>query len=135
MGALVTGGSRGIGRAITTRLATDGAAIVFTYATRADAADDLVAEITASGGWARALRCDLAAPEQLDSVFAEADRAFSEAGARGLNILVANAGIKIVLRCDFPADVTFASRLMQVDQVVEAHIAGQPLREYIYEQH
>jgi len=92
-GALVTGGSRGIGRAITSRLAADGAAVVFTYATRSDAAEELVAEITATGGWARALQCDLAQPDRLEEVFTGVDRALVEAGVQGLNILVANAGI------------------------------------------
>ncbi|GAB3507283.1 SDR family oxidoreductase [Amycolatopsis cihanbeyliensis] len=89
----MTGGSRGIGRAVASKLAAAGAAVVFTYATRSDAADDLIADITASGGWARALPCDLGKLEQLEGVFTHVDRALAEAGAPGLDILVANAGI------------------------------------------
>lgn len=92
-GTLVTGGSRGIGRAVAARLAADGAAVVFTYASRHTAADDLVDQITADGGWARALQLDLADPSRFDAVFTAADQAFSDAGVDGLTVLVANAGI------------------------------------------
>ncbi|SEF18127.1 3-oxoacyl-[acyl-carrier protein] reductase [Streptomyces sp. 2112.3] len=92
-GALVTGGSRGIGRAIVRRLAADGATVVFTYHTQSEAADTLIAEIAELNGRAYALQLDLAAPEQVTEVFAAADRAFHEAGAGGLDILVANAGV------------------------------------------
>ena len=52
--ALVTGGSRGIGRAIAERLAADGPAVVFSYLSNADAAADVVAGITAAGTRRRA---------------------------------------------------------------------------------
>jgi 3-oxoacyl-[acyl-carrier protein] reductase len=48
--ALVTGGSRGIGAATVRRLATDGAAVAFTYAASEEKAATLVAEIEADGG-------------------------------------------------------------------------------------
>lgn len=92
-GALVTGGSRGIGRATALRLAADGAAVVLTYATGQGAAEDVVAQITTTGGWARALQLDVTRPEQFETVFAAADRAFIEAGVGGLGVLVAGAGI------------------------------------------
>lgn len=92
-GALVTGGSRGIGRAIAVRLAADGAAVVFTYATQRAAADAVAAEIAADGGWARALQLDLACPDQFEDVFTAADQAFTDAGVSGLSVLVANAGV------------------------------------------
>jgi 3-oxoacyl-[acyl-carrier protein] reductase len=57
-GALVTGGSRGIGRAIVKRLAGDGASVVFSYAANADAAASVVSEVTGSGGQALAVRAD-----------------------------------------------------------------------------
>ena len=49
-GALVTGGSRGIGRAIVKRLAADGAAVVFSYRQNEAAAADVVREVAADGG-------------------------------------------------------------------------------------
>ena len=54
--ALVTGGSRGIGRAICLKLGAIGHAVVVNYATRRDAADEVVAQITAAGGRAIAAR-------------------------------------------------------------------------------
>jgi len=58
-GRLVTGGSRGIGRAIVERLAADGAAVAFSYLNSADAANEIVAAITAGGGTAHAIQADL----------------------------------------------------------------------------
>ena len=59
-GALVTGGSRGIGRAIVKRLAADGASVVFSYLSRHDAADSVVAEVASAGGQAYAVQADQA---------------------------------------------------------------------------
>lgn len=57
------------------------------------AAKNLIAEIAAQGGWARALQLDLADPDQFSQVFADVDQAFCDAGVDGLTVLVANAGI------------------------------------------
>ncbi|MFI1970496.1 3-oxoacyl-ACP reductase family protein [Streptomyces cinnamoneus] len=86
--ALVTGGSRGIGAAIATRLAADGAGVVITYNSSPSAADRVVEAITAAGGRATALRADSADPAQLQ---AAADAANAEHGK--IDILVNNAGI------------------------------------------
>jgi 3-oxoacyl-[acyl-carrier protein] reductase len=86
--ALVTGGSGGIGKQLSLRLAGAGAAVAVHYATRPDAAGEVVAAITAEGGRAVALQADLAdasAPEQL---VAEVER---ELGS--IDVLVANAGL------------------------------------------
>ncbi|MEU5845453.1 SDR family oxidoreductase [Saccharopolyspora shandongensis] len=77
--AVVTGGSRGIGRAIVRRLAADGAEVLFSYAKDEDAASAV-----AAGTGARAVRADMGAAEELR-------RLFDAAGA--LDILVNNAGI------------------------------------------
>ncbi|MBF6175729.1 SDR family oxidoreductase [Nocardia blacklockiae] len=86
--ALVTGGSRGIGRAVARRLAADGAAVVVNYRENADAAAELVAEVTAAGGRAAAVRGDVADPAQSRRLFDAAEERFG-----GLDVLVANAGI------------------------------------------
>jgi 3-oxoacyl-[acyl-carrier protein] reductase len=86
--ALVTGGSGGIGKQLSLRLAGAGAAVAVHYATRPDAAGGVVAAITADGGRAVALQADLgdaSAPEQL---VAEVER---ELGS--IDVLVANAGL------------------------------------------
>jgi 3-oxoacyl-[acyl-carrier protein] reductase len=80
--ALVTGGSRGIGRAVAQRLAADGARVVFTYHSSKDAADALAAEIGAV-----AVRCDQADLETLPAIF--------EPVRDGLDILVNNAGVSL----------------------------------------
>lgn len=56
--AIVTGGSRGIGRAIVTELALAGYHVAFTYATSGQQADELASELTAAGGSVTAYRCD-----------------------------------------------------------------------------
>jgi 3-oxoacyl-[acyl-carrier protein] reductase len=58
--AIVTGGSRGIGAAITKRLAGDGASVAVTYSKGADAASSLVKEIERKGGKAIAIQADAA---------------------------------------------------------------------------
>lgn len=86
--ALVTGGSRGIGREVALRLAADGARVCVNYNSNAAAADDVVRAIRASGGEAFALQADVGSAEAIAAMFAEFDKE-----ADGLDILVNNAGI------------------------------------------
>lgn len=86
--AIVTGGSRGIGAAITRRLARDGIAVAINYASGRDAADALVAEIEAAGGRAIAVQADLADPATPARLFDAAEQAFGR-----VDILVNNAGV------------------------------------------
>ena len=88
--ALVTGGNRGIGAAIATRLATDGASVVLTYANSDGAANKVVESILGSGGVAQALKADARIP----GASAEAVQ-FAAEQHGGLDILVSNAGINI----------------------------------------
>src|SRR2546430_1409101 len=57
--AIVTGGSRGIGRAIVKELAARGAAVAFSYSRNSEMADQLVGEVAAAGGRARAFQADV----------------------------------------------------------------------------
>jgi 3-oxoacyl-[acyl-carrier protein] reductase len=66
--ALVTGGSRGIGRAIALRLAGDGADVAISYASRAAEADATAAEVRRLGGKALAVRCNVAVPGEVDEL-------------------------------------------------------------------
>jgi 3-oxoacyl-[acyl-carrier protein] reductase len=80
-GALVTGGSRGIGRAIVRRLSADGAAVVFSYVSNEAAAGEVATETGA-----RAVRADQGSLADLDRLFEEA-----EGHLDGLDIVVCNA--------------------------------------------
>lgn len=85
--ALVTGGGRGIGRAVSERLARDGARVAVHYGRDDRAARETVAAIEAAGGSAFALRAELGVPGDAESLWA----AFDE-HAEGVDILVNNAG-------------------------------------------
>lgn len=86
--AIVTGASRGIGRAIALELATHGAYIIVNYASSSRAAQALVEEITSAGGQALALQADVSQAEQVDTLF----NSVMEKCDR-IDILVNNAGI------------------------------------------
>ena len=87
--AVVTGGSRGIGRAVTLKLAEAGATVAVNYRSGQEAAEAVVAEIRARGGRATAIQADVSEPEEtgrlMDAVAAEFGR---------IDILVSNAGIE-----------------------------------------
>ncbi len=86
--AIVTGASRGIGRAIALELANCGANVVVNYASSSTAALEVVAAITDAGGSAIALGADVSKPEQVDALL----NAVIEKWNR-IDILVNNAGI------------------------------------------
>jgi 3-oxoacyl-[acyl-carrier protein] reductase len=88
-GAVVTGGSRGIGRAIVQRLAADGATVVFNFARSAERAAQVEQEVRDAGGLAHGVRIDLAHPGAIDDLMAVADEHLD-----GLDILVNNAALE-----------------------------------------
>ena len=86
--ALVTGGSRGLGRAICVAVAREGARVIFTYARRDDEAEATVALVKAAGGLATAHKVSV-----LDKVATNALTKAIEAEHGGIDILINNAGV------------------------------------------
>ncbi|MEB3272557.1 MAG: 3-oxoacyl-[acyl-carrier-protein] reductase [Prochlorothrix sp.] len=86
--ALVTGASRGIGRAIALALAEEGAKVVINYASSSGAADEVVAKIEAAGGEAIAVQADVSEEEQVERLFKAAIDRWGR-----VDVLVNNAGI------------------------------------------
>jgi 3-oxoacyl-[acyl-carrier protein] reductase len=86
--ALVTGGSRGIGRACAERLAKDGFEVYLTYVSRPEEAEKAVTAIVEAGGEAKAFRLDASSREAVSAFFAEEIK-----DKVSLEVLVNNAGI------------------------------------------
>ncbi|MFD9573727.1 SDR family oxidoreductase [Streptomyces sp. NPDC059982] len=92
--ALVTGSSRGMGRAAAIRLAEEGALVAVHYTSDEAAARDVVASVERDGGRAFAVRAELGVPGDVDALFGalEADL-LDRTGSTDLHILVNNAGV------------------------------------------
>ena len=90
--ALVTGSSRGIGAAVATRLAADGAAVIVNYAASPARAATVVDEIKKNGGAAQSIEADLSTPAGIARLLASIDTAFDGKYDGRLDILVNNAG-------------------------------------------
>jgi len=86
--AIVTGASRGIGAAVAKRLTADGFAVVVNYAGDAAPAEQLARELGGAGGYALAVRADVANPAAVRELFDAAEREFG-----GVDVLVNSAGI------------------------------------------
>lgn len=89
--AFITGGSRGIGAAIVKRLAGEGADVAFTYASGAEKADALLAEISKNGGKAIAIQADSADAQAIEAAVEKTVATFGK-----LDILVNSAGVAIM---------------------------------------
>jgi len=114
--ALVTGGSRGIGRGIALRLAREGCAVVaFTYHSDEAAAKESAAEIEAAGAAAVAIRAQLERADEVGALFRTFDAELADrTGGTGLDILVNNAGSA------GPGTLTTTSPAM-FDEIVAVH--------------
>jgi len=86
--ALITGGSRGIGRAVALELAARGAAVIVNFHKSPEAADDVVKKIQGAGGKAAAFQADVSELKQAEALVKFAVETFGD-----LSILVNNAGI------------------------------------------
>jgi NAD(P)-dependent dehydrogenase (short-subunit alcohol dehydrogenase family) len=116
--ALISGGGRGIGRAIGELLASRGAAVALNYRRDRDAADDAVASITAAGGRAIAYQASVDDPD--------ADAAMVEAVLRDLgpiDLLVCNAGVASRGASVADTDPSEVERLLRTHAVSAHHLA------------
>jgi 3-oxoacyl-[acyl-carrier protein] reductase len=86
--ALVTGGSRGIGRGIVKALAAEGARVAFVYRGSQAAADSLVQEVQGAGGTVKACQCDVTKAEEVQTTVEGIEKDWGP-----INILVNNAGV------------------------------------------
>jgi 3-oxoacyl-[acyl-carrier protein] reductase len=86
--ALVTGASRGIGRATALALASEGASVVVNYASSSGAAEAVVAEITSGGGAAIAIKADMSKVAEVEAMYEKVMATYGR-----VDVLVNNAGI------------------------------------------
>jgi 3-oxoacyl-[acyl-carrier protein] reductase len=87
--ALVTGASRGIGRAIAVALADAGHVVAVNYASNAEEAKNTLQEMESTGGEGIVVQADVGATEEVDRLFAEVEQALGPVG-----VLVNNAGVR-----------------------------------------
>jgi 3-oxoacyl-[acyl-carrier protein] reductase len=110
--AIVTGGSRGIGREVAERLARDGLAVVIDYAGDKAAADSAVAELTATGAQVFAVQGDVADEVAMRAVFDQAEERFG-----GVDVVVHCAGI-------MPLSPLADLDLAVLDRVLRTNVRG-----------
>jgi 3-oxoacyl-[acyl-carrier protein] reductase len=100
--ALVTGGSRGIGRAISLALASCGASVAVNYRQRDNEAADVIAEIERIGGRAIAVRADVSLNGEVDAMIADVEQRIGP-----IDILVNNAGTATMIDIDDLTEAEF----------------------------
>ncbi|MEV4627046.1 SDR family oxidoreductase [Micromonospora sp. NPDC049523] len=110
--AIITGGSRGIGRESAERLATDGYAVVVNYAGNKADADSTVAAITAKGGDAIAVQADVADETAVAALFDTAERTYG-----GIDVVVHAAGI-------MPVSPLVDLDLDLLDRIIRTNLRG-----------
>ncbi|WP_322028715.1 SDR family NAD(P)-dependent oxidoreductase [Paraburkholderia sp. J76] len=127
--ALVTGGSRGIGRAIAIALASAGAAVAVNYRQRAGDAQQVVAQIESAGGRAFAVRADVSVASEVSGMIEEIERRLG-----AVDVLVNNAGtgtpgdIETLTEAEF--DHTLAVNLKSAFLCTQAVLPGMRARRW-----
>jgi 3-oxoacyl-[acyl-carrier protein] reductase len=110
--ALVTGGSRGIGREISLLLAQAGAEVIVNYRQSKDKAESLLEEITGQGGKAELFQADVSKPEDIQHLFEHIRGKFNR-----LDILVNNAGM-------IKDNLLLSTELSDWDKVLDLNLRG-----------
>jgi 3-oxoacyl-[acyl-carrier protein] reductase len=110
--AIVTGASRGIGRAIALRLAADGFRVVVNFTGNAAKADETVDEIISAGGSAMAIQADVANPNDVQQLFDKTLKAYGQ-----IDVVVNNAGI-------MPMSPIAKSDVDTFDKVIATNLRG-----------
>lgn len=109
--AVVTGGSRDIGRAVCVRLASEGANVVVNYNSNEADADATVAAIEAAGGNGIRVKADVTKPAEVDALIATTREAFGDA----IHVLVNNAGGLVARKTLAEMDEEFFNFVMQLN--------------------
>jgi 3-oxoacyl-[acyl-carrier protein] reductase len=104
--AIVTGASKGIGRAIALRLARDGMAVVVNYSSSQGAADEVVAEIKGAGGKAVAVKADIGTSAGVSALFDAAEENFG-----GADVIANNAGMMKLAPLTETSDTDFEKQI------------------------
>ena len=110
--AIVTGGSRGIGQAIATRLAADGFAIAIHYASNGARAEETVRAIRTVGGTALAIRGDVSDPHDVARLFSQTLDEFGR-----IDVVVNSAGVMPMARID-------VDNLGTLDKTIATNLRG-----------
>src|SRR6202041_2122514 len=110
--AIVTGASRGIGRAVAKRLAQDGFTVVVNYLSNAGEAEEVVAEIKKSGGNAASVKADVANQSEVERLFEETMKKFGS-----IDVVVNNSGI-------MPLSPIGKSDVELFDKVISTNLRG-----------
>ena len=110
--AIITGASRGIGRAVANRLASDGFAVVVNYAGKTAEAEAVVKGIQKSGGRAVAIQADVSNPQEVDQLFKKTLTEFGQ-----IDVVVNNAGI-------MPLSSIVKNDVETFDKVININLRG-----------
>ena len=117
--ALVTGGSRGIGRGIALKLAEAGAKVAIHYYRNEGCARDTLAQVREKGADGLVVQADVSRPEEVRAVFERVEREFGR-----LDVFVSNARPELATFYQPPLDITLESWRMAIDSQAAAFLVG-----------